>query len=85
MDDRKVFTEEQLKKEASRCLGCGASWVDPHKCLGCGVCTVRCKFDAIHLKKRTFTESIEYFDRPKVFAEFQEQRKERIRIKQMAK
>ena len=84
-DDRKVFTEEQLKKEASRCLGCGASWVDPHKCLGCGVCTVRCKFDAIHLKKRTFTESIEYFDRPKVFAEFQEQRKERIRIKQMAK
>ena len=83
-DDRKVFTEEQLKKEASRCLGCGASWVDPHKCLGCGVCTLRCKFDAIHLKKRTFSESIEYFDRPEVFAEFKANREERIRIRKMA-
>ena len=58
-DDRKTFTEEQLKIETARCLGCGASFVDPNKCLGCGVCTTRCKFDAIHLKKRTFQESIE--------------------------
>ena len=23
--------------------------VDTNKCLGCGMCTVQCKFDAIHL------------------------------------
>ena len=50
-DARVTFTEEQVKAETARCLGCGASFVDPNKCLGCGVCTTRCKFDAIHLKK----------------------------------
>ena len=74
-DDRKTFTEEQLKKETARCLGCGASFVDPNKCLGCGVCTTKCRFDAIHLKKRTFVESIDYFDRPKVLPEFVEGRR----------
>ena len=82
-DDRKTFTEEQLKIETARCLGCGASFVDPNKCLGCGVCTTRCKFDAIHLKKRTFQESIEYQDRPKVLPEFIANREHRIRIKQL--
>lgn len=43
------FTEEQVKKETARCLGCGASVVDPNKCIGCGVCTTKCEFDAIHL------------------------------------
>ena len=38
-----------MKIEASRCLGCGASIVDPNKCIGCGLCTTRCEFDAIHL------------------------------------
>ena len=37
-DPRCTFTEEQVKKEASRCLGCG-------------VCTTRCEFDAIHLRR----------------------------------
>ncbi len=45
----KTFTEEQIKAEASRCLECGRSVVDTNKCLGCGMCTVQCKFDAIHL------------------------------------
>ena len=48
-DERLIFTEEQIKSEASRCLGCGRSVVDTNKCLGCGMCTVQCKFDAIHL------------------------------------
>ena len=43
------LTEEQVKTETSRCLGCGASYVDPHKCIGCGLCTTKCEFDAIHL------------------------------------
>ena len=82
-DDRVTFTEEQLKKETARCLGCGASWVDANKCLGCGVCTTRCMFDAIHLKKRTYVESIDYFDRPKAVPEFIAGRQERIRIRKM--
>ena len=45
------FTEEQVKKETSRCLSCGASVVDPNKCIGCGVCTTKCVFDAIHLHR----------------------------------
>lgn len=50
-DLRSAFTEEQVKKEASRCLGCGATIVDENKCIGCGLCTTRCEFDAIHLKR----------------------------------
>ena len=48
-DGHLTFTEEQVKKETARCLGCGASVVDPNKCIGCGVCTTKCEFDAIHL------------------------------------
>ena len=50
-DGRVAFTEEQVKAETARCLGCGASVVDPNKCIGCGVCTTRCAFDAIHLHR----------------------------------
>ena len=45
------LTEEQVKKETSRCLSCGASVVDPNKCIGCGVCTTKCMFDAIRLHR----------------------------------
>ena len=48
-DLRAGLTEEQIKKEALRCLHCGQSVVDMDKCIGCGVCTHRCEFDAIHL------------------------------------
>lgn len=48
-DAHKTLTEEQVKIETGRCLGCGASVVDPNKCIGCGICTTRCEFDAIHL------------------------------------
>ena len=50
-DDRETFTEEQVMKEANRCLGCGATIVDPNKCIGCGICTTKCEFDAIHLNR----------------------------------
>ena len=46
-----TFTEEQVRAETARCLGCGASIVDPNKCIGCGVCTTKCEFDAIHLHR----------------------------------
>ena len=40
-----------MRAETARCLGCGASIVDPNKCIGCGLCTTRCEFDAIHLQR----------------------------------
>ena len=82
-DDRLTFTEDQLKAETARCLGCGASRVDPNKCLGCGVCTTRCKFDAIHLTKRTNVESIPYVDRAEVFPKFIAERQQKIAIRKM--
>ena len=50
-DLRLPFTEEQVKTEAARCLGCGATTVDLNRCIGCGLCTTRCEFDAIHLSR----------------------------------
>ena len=50
-DAKLVFTEEQVKAETARCLGCGASVVDPNKCIGCGLCTTKCEFDAIKLHR----------------------------------
>ena len=47
----KTFTEEQVRAETARCLGCGASVVDENKCIGCGLCTTKCAFDAIHLHR----------------------------------
>jgi NADPH-dependent glutamate synthase beta subunit-like oxidoreductase len=48
-DLRVTFTEEQIRKETARCLGCGVTVVTPALCVGCGVCTTKCKFDAISL------------------------------------
>ncbi len=50
-DERVAFTAQQVRTETARCLGCGASIVDPNKCIGCGVCTTKCAFDAIHLHR----------------------------------
>ena len=50
-DLRLTLTEEQVKAEAKRCLGCGATTVDANRCIGCGLCTTRCEFDAIHLTR----------------------------------
>lgn len=50
-NDRLTFTEAQVKAEAARCLGCGATIVDSNKCIGCGLCTTKCEFDAIRLSR----------------------------------
>ena len=50
-DLRLALSEEQVKKEASRCLHCGVSFVDVNRCIGCGLCTTRCQFDAISLSR----------------------------------
>lgn len=51
-DPRLAFTEEQLKAETARCLGCGAVEVDTEICVGCGMCTTKCKFDAVKLIRK---------------------------------
>lgn len=51
-DPRITFTEEQIKNETKRCLGCGATVVDEFMCVGCGQCTTKCKFDAISLVRK---------------------------------
>ncbi len=58
-DTRATFTEEQLKKEAQRCLGCGVSTVDPNMCIGCGLCATKCEFDAVKLVKHYDTVDAE--------------------------
>ena len=60
-DLRSTFTEEQMKAECARCLGCGTAVVDQYMCVGCGICTTKCKFDAIHLEKIHDADNLEYF------------------------
>ncbi len=60
-DLRSTFSEEQMKAECARCLGCGTAVVDEYMCVGCGICTTKCKFDAIHLEKIHDADNLEYF------------------------
>ncbi|MGB8452850.1 MAG: FAD-dependent oxidoreductase [Anaerocolumna sp.] len=61
-DVRQTFTEEQLKKETERCLGCGAVQVDSYMCIGCGMCTTKCRFDAVHLE-RTYNSTPDTYEK----------------------
>ena len=61
-DLRGTLTAEQIKKEAARCLGCGAVVLDKDLCVGCGICTTKCKFDAIHLEKTIDNVGKPYFN-----------------------
>ncbi len=67
-DLRLTLTEEQVKKEAARCLGCGATTVDTNRCIGCGLCTTKCEFDAIHLTRDVPEASKMYRSEDKVKA-----------------
>ncbi len=59
-DLRGTFTEEQMRAETERCLGCGAVVLDEYLCVGCGICTTKCKFDAIHLERVRDVEGLDY-------------------------
>ena len=84
-DPRCTFTEEQVKKEASRCLGCGVSIVDTNRCIGCGVCTTRCEFDAIHLRRDhpEATKMIRSEDKMKAILPYMIKRAARIKDKEL--
>ena len=60
-DLRGTLTEEQIKKEADRCLGCGCVVIDEDLCVGCGICTTKCKFDAIRLEKTLDNKGQTYY------------------------
>ncbi|MFT7681590.1 MAG: NADPH-dependent glutamate synthase beta subunit-like oxidoreductase [Moritella dasanensis] len=61
-DLRETFTEEQVKKESERCLGCGVVIADEYTCIGCGACTTKCKFDAITLIRTYDADAVEFKD-----------------------
>jgi len=79
-DLRGILTEEQIIKETSRCLGCGATKTDEYACVGCGACTVRCKFDAIRLEKVTDEAGVEFEDLKKEVVKKMVTRKVKIAV-----
>ena len=82
-DDRMPFTEEQVKAETSRCLGCGASVVDENKCIGCGICTTKCEFDAIKLYREhpECSKMVKSEDKMKYILPYAAKQAARIKIK----
>ncbi|MEG1254223.1 FAD-dependent oxidoreductase [Clostridium sp.] len=84
-DLRGTFTEEQIKKETERCLGCGATVVDEYMCVGCGACTTKCKFDAIKLVRKYDNANPEFADMKSTIVKYALKRKVRIAIKKPAK
>ena len=84
-DDRGIFTEEQVRKETERCLGCGAVVVDEFLCVGCGQCTTKCKFDAISLTRRYDGEGVSLEDMKKTIVPHMIKRKFIIMFKNIRK
>ena len=84
-DERVAFTAQQVRAETARCLGCGASIVDPNKCIGCGVCTTKCAFDAIHLHREHPECSTMYACEDKMKAILPYMIKRNIKIKKAAR
>lgn len=84
-DLRATFTEEQIKKETERCLGCGAVVVDQYQCVGCGVCTTKCKFDAISLVRKYDAAGLEFKEMKPVVIKYAIKRQGRIAAKKVKK
>jgi NADPH-dependent glutamate synthase beta subunit-like oxidoreductase/NAD-dependent dihydropyrimidine dehydrogenase PreA subunit len=84
-DLRATFTEEQIKKETERCLGCGAVVVDQYQCVGCGVCTTRCKFDAVSLERKYDSPGLEFKDMKSAVIKHVIKRQGRIVVKKVKK
>lgn len=82
-----ALTEEQVQIEAKRCLGCGATTVDLNRCIGCGLCTTRCEFDAIHLKRDLPDASrmIKAEEKMKLIAPYALKREMKIHLKKAGK
>lgn len=84
-DLRTTFTEEQIKKETERCLGCGAVMVDEYQCVGCGVCTTKCKFDAISLRRKYDSAGVDFTEMKPIVIKHAIKRQGRIVVKNAKK
>lgn len=84
-DLRVTFTEEQVKKETERCLGCGATVADQYICVGCGVCTTKCKYEAIKLVRKYDNQNTEFSDMKSTIVKYALKRKVRIAVKKPVK
>lgn len=82
-DLRGTFTEEQMRKETERCLGCGATVVDEYMCVGCGQCTTKCKFDAIHLERVYDGEGVRFLDMKSVIVKQMVKRQGKMAVKKV--
>jgi NADPH-dependent glutamate synthase beta subunit-like oxidoreductase/formate hydrogenlyase subunit 6/NADH:ubiquinone oxidoreductase subunit I len=82
-DTRGVLTEDQLKKETERCLGCGAVVRDEFLCVGCGQCTTKCRFDAITLVRKYDGEGVPWENIKPVVIKQLVKRKGRIAAKKI--
>ncbi|SQD77302.1 FAD-dependent oxidoreductase [Moritella yayanosii] len=79
-DLRETFTEEQVKKESARCLGCGVVIADEYTCVGCGACTTKCKFDAITLTRTYDADAVEFKDLKSTVIKHALKRKVRVAV-----
>lgn len=77
-EGRGTLSEEQVKKETERCLGCGATVVDEYMCVGCGACVLKCKFNAIKLVKRYDVMGVEVRKLKPIVVKYMLKRKLRI-------
>ena len=84
-DPRGIFTEEQIKEETSRCMGCGITVVDEFLCVGCGACTTRCKFDAIKLEKKYDEVGVDFPNLKPIIIKHALKRKVKIAVKKIKK
>ncbi len=84
-DLRGILSEEQVKKEAQRCLGCGVVNADAFMCVGCGACTTKCKFDAISLVKAFDAQGSELRDARKKIIKYAIKRKVRVTMNKPVK
>lgn len=82
-DLRGILTEEQIRKETERCLGCGATKTDDYLCVGCGACTLKCKFDAIKLERIYDVKGYEIENLPKAVIKKAVTRKVKIAAKKI--
>lgn len=82
-DMRSTLTEEQMKRETERCLGCGATVVDEYMCVGCGMCATKCKFGAITLERVYDGEGVEFLGIKKAIVPHVIKRKVKIAAKKV--
>ncbi len=79
-DLRGTFTQEQVKLETERCLGCGVAVADEFMCIGCGACTTKCQFDAISLVRAYDADGADLRTVKKVIIKHALKRKVRIAV-----